>query len=142
EPMPEVYPRSIPTEPGAWSFSPEPDVVVINLGTNDFSTDGDPTETQFVTTYVAFLELLRSRYPDALVMCTVAPLLSGDDEMRAVAYVQSAVSQRNTAGDDDVIWIDLRVEPVGWGCDWHPSVATHEAMAEKLIASLEAELGW
>jgi len=142
EPMSELYPRTIPTEAGDWSFGWQPDAVVINLGTNDFSTDGDPTETQFVSTYVTFLEKMRARYPNAMVMCTVAPLLGGDDEVRAVSYVQSAVSQRNAAGDDDVKWIDLRVDPTGYGCDWHPSVATHEQMAQLLVAELESALGW
>ena len=141
-PMPTIYPRTIPSEQESWSFAWQPDAVVINMGTNDFSTDGDPTETQFVSTYVTFLEEMRSRYPNALVMCTVAPLLGGDDETTAISYIQSAVSQRNAAGDANVKWIDLRVAATGWGCDWHPSVATHEDMAQLLVQELESSLGW
>ena len=48
EPLPTLYGRTIPTEDGDWTFAWQPDVVLINLGTNDVSTDNDPTEAQFV----------------------------------------------------------------------------------------------
>jgi hypothetical protein len=30
----------------------------------------------------------------------------------------------------------------GLGTDWHPSVKTHQIMADKLAAALQADLGW
>ena len=30
----------------------------------------------------------------------------------------------------------------GYGCDWHPSLRTHEIMAEALVAELRDDLGW
>ena len=41
QPMPELYDRVIANEPGSTGTIREADVVVINLGTNDYSTDGD-----------------------------------------------------------------------------------------------------
>jgi lysophospholipase L1-like esterase len=142
EPMPELYDRAIPTEAGSWGFAWEPDAVVVNLGTNDFSTDGDPTEEQFAAAYEAFLAHIRSGYPDALILCAVAPLLSGGDLEAAEAGIRRAISGRTTAGDRRVAFVDLSVDPIGWGCDWHPSAATHEAMAARLVDILGRRLGW
>jgi hypothetical protein len=142
EPMPELYDRTIPTEDGDYSFPRSADVVIINLGTNDFSTDGDPSEAEFVGAYTAFLAHIRDRHPDALILSTIAPILGGDDCDRGSAYIASAIASRAGAGDTRVRWIDLGAEPIGWGCDYHPSVATHRAMADRLVPILREALGW
>ncbi len=142
QPLPTLYERTLPTESGLWNFQWQADVVLVNLGTNDFSTDGDPTEGEFVPAYVALLEKLRSKYPNALLLCTVAPLLWGDDKTTSDAYVQKAVDQRVAAGDKHVKRIDISVDAIGLGCDWHPSAATHAAMGARLVTVLHDELGW
>jgi len=141
EPMPQIYDRRIASEPDAWDFSWQPDVVVINLGTNDFSTDGDPGEGEFVAAYVAFLEHLRSVYPDAFLL-PIAPMLGGDEATMVNGYIQSAIDMRAGAGDTNMAFADVNVDPIGWGCDYHPSVATHAAMAELLADELALHLGW
>jgi len=143
EPLPELYDRTVPTDGSVtWDFVWQPDVVVVNLGTNDFSTDNDPTETLFVGAYVALLEQIRAAYPDAVVLCTVAPLLGGSDQTTVEGYIDEAIAERAVAGDSGVSRIDLSVAADGWGCDWHPSVATHQAMAARLVSVLHDELGW
>jgi lysophospholipase L1-like esterase len=141
EPMPTLYDRTVATEGAAWGFAWQPDVVVINLGTNDFSTDDDPPEDVFVPAYVAFLEHLRAVYPDAFLL-PVAPSLFGDEVALVAGYLQAAVDQRHAAGDMDVAFEDVNVPWIGSGCDGHPSVATHEQMGMKLAQALQAHLGW
>jgi lysophospholipase L1-like esterase len=143
EPLPTLFERTIPSESGSsWSFAWQPDAVLINLGTNDFSTDDDPTESQFVGAYVAMLEDIRGVYPNARILCTVAPLLSAADRTLVMGTIQDAIDARAASGDSNVKRIDLDVDAIGWGCDWHPSIATHEAMAALLVSSLRSELGW
>ena len=141
EPLPAIYDRSVPTEPGSrWVDEAPADVVVINLGTNDFSTEADPTAEEFVAAYVAMLEAVRARHPDAPILCTVAPLLRDDERAVAESYIEQALALRRHAGDADVQRIELHEDAQGWGCDWHPSAETHAAMAERLIPSLEDAL--
>lgn len=117
-PLPELYDRTLPTEEmPSWGFGPQPDAVLINLGTNDFSTDDDPTETLFVGEDVTLLERIRTRYPEALILGTAAPLLGGSDLTTVQGYIQQAVDQRAAAGDSRVKRIDLTVTAQGWGCD-------------------------
>ncbi len=141
EPLPAVYARSVPTEPGSRWVDEEPvDVVLVNLGTNDFSTDEDPTAEGFVTAYVELLAAVRARHPHARVLCTVAPLLKDDERALVEAYIDQALALRRYAGDVELERIDLHEEARGWGCDWHPSAATHAAMAERLIPWLNESL--
>lgn len=144
QPLPEIHRRALPTQASStWDFASwQPDVVLINLGTNDFSTDGDPSESLFVGEYVKLLESLRGDYPDTLILCTVAPKLFGNDQVQAETYIASAVAQRNAAGDSRVKQVDISTDSTGFGCDWHPSLATHQAMSQRLVTLLKAELGW
>lgn len=140
-PLPAIYDRSVPTDPGPrWIDEAPADVVLINLGTNDFSTDADPTAEQFVTAYAELLAVVRARHPHAPILCTVAPLLRADERAVVEAYIDQAIALAQHAGDAALQRIDLHEEPRGWGCDWHPSAATHAAMAERLVPILEEAL--
>lgn len=58
EKMGALYDRVLPSESSSkWSADVPYDVVIINLGTNDFSTDPDPSEEEFATAYGTLLEL-------------------------------------------------------------------------------------
>lgn len=140
-PLPAFYDRSVPTEPEPRWADPQPaDVVLVNLGTNDFSTDADPTAEQFVLAYVELLGAVRARHPHAPILCTVAPLLRDDERAVVEAYIDQAIALRGHAGDRALRRIDLHEPPQGWGCDWHPSAKTHAAMAERLVPALEQAL--
>jgi lysophospholipase L1-like esterase len=144
-PLPSFYDRILPNRPASlWDFSYQPHAVVINLGTNDFSTAQDPTQAEFEQAYAAFLERLRDAYPDAWILCTVAPMLSGADLSTARAGIANAVALRTSLGDTKVKAFQMAQMNAadGYGCDWHPSLATHDKMARELSAELSATLGW
>jgi lysophospholipase L1-like esterase len=141
EPMPEIYDRTIAGEGEPWDFSWQADAVVVNLGTNDFSTDGDPPEDVFVAAYVDFLAHLRSRHPGAYLLI-VSPSLYGAEAELVDGYLGTVVDERIAGGDPDVGFANINVDWIGSGCNGHPSVATHQGMAARLVEELEARLGW
>jgi lysophospholipase L1-like esterase len=142
-PMPLLYDRAVPNDAkSTWTFDWMPDAVVINLGTNDYSTDNDPSDAEFVSTYAALLERIRGYYPEAWILCTVGPLLSGADLAKARTNIAAAVAARMDAGDAKLRAYSLTTPNTSPGCDYHPSVATHEAMAAELAPELRALLGW
>ena len=145
DPMPLYFDRTLPQQPDSrWGFDAyQPQAVVINLGTNDFSTDVDPSVADFEAAYVSLLERVRAAYPAASVFCTVGPLLGGADLATARASIENAVAARVAAGDTGVEVFELaETNPSdGYGCDYHPSPRTHEIMAEALIDALE-QLDW
>jgi lysophospholipase L1-like esterase len=148
--MSELYDRALPERPDSlWDSRVwVPDVVVVNLGTNDV-TRGDQ-QGPFVASYLKLLQRVRVAYPGALVVCAVGPMLTdiyppgARTLTRARAYVQAAVEARKRAGDAKVIYLEFPAQDAanGYGCDYHPSSKTHAMMAQRLSAVLRTELGW
>ena len=143
--MPAVYSRVLPYNTTlTWDTSKwTPQVVVINLGTNDFST-GSIEKTTFATAYANFVTKIRGQYPDAHIYCAVGPMLSWDQLAKCKDAITSVVDQKKTSGDSKVHFIEFpgQVESNGYGEDWHPSVKTHELMANQLAATIKTDLGW
>lgn len=143
DPLPALYDRTLPGDAASvYDFAQVPDAVVINLGTNDFSTDGDPSPEDFQGAYRNLLLHIRDKYPDAFLLCTVGPLLTGDDLTAARADIDAAIATLQSQGDLRVKSWEMNISNDAPGCDWHPSLATHEAMATALVSELRANLGW
>ncbi len=140
--MPSLYRRTLPQVSDS-RFKPErgADAVVINLGTNDFSTEPDPSLNEFAAGYALLLGEVRRYNPDADILCTIGPMLGGPDAERAIAGIDHAVQARRAAGDSKVERFELTTPNAAPGCDWHPSVATHQKMAAELVSALR-RLGW
>jgi lysophospholipase L1-like esterase len=148
--VPDMYTNSLPEEPGASAWDPAayvPDAVIINLGTNDFSTPGVDRRA-FVTNYERFLAQLRGYYPKAALVIALGPMLSDYYPPGAQAWtnaradVQAAVVARTQAGDSNVYVVLFEPQSPPVGEDWHPTVATHQKMAEKLVPELRRILAW
>ncbi|WP_437542600.1 SGNH/GDSL hydrolase family protein [Sorangium sp. So ce367] len=154
--MPEIYGRTIADEEQpAWDFSSwVPQVVVINLGTNDFSINvpGDAQfRAPFTNAYAGLVETVRTNYPDAFIFCTIGPMLSdsypeGAQALtRARSYIGQVVKARNDSGDDKVRVLEFPAQDGaanGLGCDYHPSVKTNALMAQQLAEAIREELDW
>lgn len=148
--VPDFYDRSLPDDSSAsaWDHTAYvPDAVIVNLGTNDFSTPGVDRQV-FVANYERFLIKLRGYYPKAALVAVLGPLLSDHYPPGAMAWtnarsdVTAAVTARRQAGDENVhlLFFEPQSPPVGE--DWHPTAATHEKMARILSAELRRILAW
>jgi lysophospholipase L1-like esterase len=152
--MPVLFGRTLADDStSVWGFStPPPDIVVINLSTNDFAK-GDPG-TAFQQAYVTFLQQLRTHYASAEVLCTLSPMLSGTDRSASLGYIQGAVQQVRGAGDTKVSFVaipddggttsifDVQQASDGYGCDYHPTTKTHQVMATELVPTMHTMMGW
>jgi len=148
--MPVRFDRTLAEDSAStWDFSYIPDVVVINLGTNDFAT-GDPGQA-YVDAMSGFVDKLRGHYPNAYIFLAVGSMLSdsypqGEMHLTKVkGYLQGIVSTRKAAGDANVGFVDLGEQDAtkdGIGCDYHPSIATHQKMADKLVTAIQQAKGW
>jgi lysophospholipase L1-like esterase len=142
--MPRKFERIFADDPAsAWDFSTNPDVVVINLGTNDFAT-GDPGQA-YVEAMNGFVEQVRGHYPDAFIVLAVGSMLGGEQLSAATAYLGQVLDAQTSAGDAKVRFVDLgqqNPDVDGVGCDWHPSVATDQKMAQRLELAIRRLTGW
>ncbi|MDF3055888.1 MAG: acetylxylan esterase [Rariglobus sp.] len=147
----DYYDRVLPGPAEArWDFSRwTPDVVIINLGTNDFNVKVNPEEAGWVSAYVAFIKQIRARYPQAPVYCALGTMLSDWPAARMprttiLGYLNQVIEQTNAAGGPPVRLIDFGVQKPenGYGADWHPNVKTNSLMGAQLAATLKQDLGW
>jgi long-subunit fatty acid transport protein len=140
--LPLVYDHALGLPPApSWDFRTKPQAVVINLGTNDFSP-GDPGNA-YAGALGTFVDNVRRRYPAAWIVCAVGTMFSGSQHDKALTYAQSVVNARG--GDaGKVAAVDLGSQDAlqGTGCDWHPSVAEDQRMADILLTVLKQKLGW
>jgi lysophospholipase L1-like esterase len=137
--LPIIYDRAIPGEPAAAPADDwRPQLIVIALGANDFSTplhagerwaDDAALRADYRARYVAFVRMLAARQPQARFLLVahasffpevaqVAATLNHDSR-RPVATLQYGALERG-------------------GCDWHPSLADHRALADLLFNAIGA----
>jgi lysophospholipase L1-like esterase len=132
ESLPFLYNRAIPGEPSPAAADPSwhPQVIVINLGTNDFSTplhageawaDDAALRRAYRERYVAFVGQLRAKQPQARFV-----LMGAESFYAEVAAVAKAT------GATPVKFGPLELT----GCNGHPSLKDHQAMAELLAGEL------
>jgi lysophospholipase L1-like esterase len=154
-PLPEVYDLLYfeQTDSPAWDPSLfVPDVVVIALGTNDFSPGDSERPTMevdvFVSTYVKFINKLRGYYPQADIFCASSPMLGdgwptpGDKSATNQKIgITKVVDQFNQGGDAKVHSFSA-TSIVGMGCGTHPNVDQHARMADMLGSSIASVMGW
>ena len=148
--MPDDFDRTLVDETATWGFTAyTPDVVVIDLGTNDFAT-GDPG-APFVAKYEAFVATVRAHAPDAWVIVAQSPMLSDGypvgamQRTKANAYLNQVVNDRKAGGDSRILFVDIAEQDGnadGYACDYHPSAATHAKMAAQLVTAIRGVTGW
>lgn len=131
-------PRSI-----RWDFSRfVPDLIVINLGTNDdtYAKDDPEKQAEYARQYAEFLKQVRANNADATILCTLG--IMGD---RLYPLVEQAVREyTKQTGDSKVSTMKFDVQSAddGYTVNYHPSHATHIKAAEKLVAHISGLMNW
>jgi lysophospholipase L1-like esterase len=141
--LPMVYTRALTNAATpTWDFRAQAQAVIVNLGTNDISK-GDPG-TPFETAYTGLLQTVRAKYPGALIVCIIGPLLSGTDLSTMQGHIKASVAARVAAGDRNVELFDKIVAQTSdkAACQYHPNPAENQIMADQLVTELRAKLGW
>ena len=143
--MPKIYARTLMNDTASvWSFAIQPQAVVINLGTNDISNGkGDPG-TPFRDAYRGFVETVRAKYPGALIICMIGPLLSGTELTTIQNHIRAVVQARNAAGDANIEYFGDVVAQTSdkAACQYHPNPAENMIVGNQLATELRARLGW
>jgi lysophospholipase L1-like esterase len=119
-----------------------PQVIIIGLGTNDFSTalnPGEPWKTRdelhaaYESQYVKFVQGLRVQNPQAYVLLWATDFGGGEIQ----AEVSKVADQLRRAGDERVGYVP--VSGLGFAaCDSHPDLADDQRIAEALIGHIDA----
>lgn len=140
--IPEAYPYVLFDKHGkvndpTW----HPQVIVIALGTNDFSTPLNPGEkwktreelhTDYETTYVHFLETLHASHRDAVIIHWATEIANGEIE----SEVQKVVQQAHAKGIARLTFLPIDHLTFG-GCHSHPSLADDQTISSRLVQVID-----
>ncbi|SDG60296.1 GDSL-like Lipase/Acylhydrolase family protein [Lentzea fradiae] len=136
----DYYDRALlHVEGDVWRKPPtwRPRVVVVGLGTNDFSTAVKPGEpwtpetlvAEYKTAYHGFLDKLRTRYGPATTIIVSVPDASGAFPEAASQVVRDRVA----LGEQRLHYWNYADPALDrLGCDWHFSARDHRLIAAKL----------
>jgi lysophospholipase L1-like esterase len=131
-----------------WDFHRySPDLVIIALGTNDFS-DGDGKTPRpaldgdaFVRDYTRFAADVRSRYPRAKMLLLTSAMLDAQKKQTLASYLQRVIDARAAAGDSTIARFSFKGRYTS-GCDGHPDLAEQLRMADELEPEVRTRMGW
>lgn len=122
----------------SWDFSKyQPDMVIVNLGTNDDSYCQEEIERQkeYQKEYVIFLQTIRKNNPNAYILCTLG-IMGG----RLFPFLDEAVKDyQSLTGDTQISTMKFEEQRLedGYVSAYHPTVITHEKAARKLSAKIK-----
>jgi hypothetical protein len=141
--MPQVYEKVDFQENNTqqWNFQNfTPQVVSIALGTNDFSS-GDGIKKRmpfdsagFVSAYVKFVQLVKSKYPNAQLALLSSPMINGSSRLtlqNCLTAVKEKIDVLHPADKRVALYFFEPMET--HGCSGHPSVEDHAVMAKELV---------
>lgn len=122
-----------------WEPDYRPGIVVIYLGTNDFSVGKQPALNAWCAAYTSLLEAIRANYgPEVPVLCVASnadPLLSG--------YVAEAVRR---SGVPNVHWTAIHAGAHNTdselGAAWHPNYRGMRKVAALMAPYISTLTGW
>ncbi len=143
--IPQFYGRIIATKPDSkWNHSDYiPDILVLNLGTNDFMSESTTKirvdSIQFIAEYTAFLQRMKGYYPDAEIICAVGPALHDNMEFypnQLTRYSQCVLTAIKNAGGEEnhIHYFETEPQEGPFGEDYHPTIDTHKRMANELVS--------
>ena len=132
-----------------WDYSAyQPDVIVINLGTNDYNSLIDATTGKFnpnystalklktfISEYTEFILNLHEKCPKAKILCCLGMMGGASLYAKISGMVDTLIAE----GKDYVYGVELYTGKLGgYG---HPSVESNEVNAEIILELMSAELG-
>ncbi len=126
-----------------WDFTAyTPDLIVLNLGTNDDSYCLDHAERQahYAAEYECFLGVIRRNHPTAKILCVLG--MMGD---RLYPFVeQAAASYTAHTGDTNIACVPFipQLPEDGFAADYHPTSVTHRKAADRLARHIRETMNW
>ncbi|MGA9406009.1 MAG: SGNH/GDSL hydrolase family protein [Bacteroidota bacterium] len=144
DPMPSLYDRICFSDSiKKWNYTQwVPQAVVINLGTNDFSTQPYPDSAIFQKAYTRLIHRVRTQYPGVEIFCLCGPMIGEP----CLGYIKEVVEREQMGKrDKDVFFVGIdktRLNDGDWGCDKHPNIFGMSKMTDILVSAMKLRMNW
>lgn len=126
-----------------WEFSKyRPQLVVVNLGTNDDSYCKDEAERrqQFSEKYVEFLKQIHKNNPQAVILCIAG--LMGTRIYSAISGAVDYYKQTEASGEIYAMMLEEQLPEDGRVSSGHPTEISHEKAAIKTANKIREIMNW
>jgi hypothetical protein len=127
-----------------YDFAIQPDVVCINLGTNDMSTPGYDTAL-FINNYMRLIDQIQTNYKQPDIVCLLGTMLYGLALDTARLCISEVARRANAKGRGRVSFFEMTPQNIkenGLGIDNHPTVKQHILSARQLTEFISQLKGW
>ena len=122
----------------AYDFARQPDVIVINLATNDASGNNSSlTAAEFKTGLRAFLKDVRAKNPNAEIVYAY-----GLTSTKYSAEIKSVVEEMRSAGDAHISYLQLKVCSASEKLLNHTTAEAYVSRGEAIIELISSLTGW
>ncbi len=134
----DVFEGELSPQDVRWDFGKyQPELIVLNLGTNDNSFCQEIPERwdSFKERYAAFLQMIRRNNPEAMILCVYGVM-----EDRIAPMVEKAVeAYKEQSGDTRIEYLYITPDDGsrGYAVDFHPAPATHALAAEIVVEKIK-----
>jgi len=136
--LPDFFPYISVNSKIPWDFSWQPDIAVIELGTNDFAM-GAPDSAQFVNAMVMFAKQVREKYPKAKIVMVDGPMLndSWPKGVKSLTLCKKFLdaAKKELAKQHILVHrfsLSRQTGELGYGANWHPSKRQSEKNGKEL----------
>ena len=142
----KLYPYTLVTPNEKYSGKWQPQIIMIGLGTNDFSTPLNANErwktrtdlqNDYVANYVGFVKGLHQQHPKTQFILMASDQMEGELATQ-INKVVAALKADGVKKIDSIIFKGLDYQ----GCHWHPSVKDDQLLAGLLIDYVESNKLW
>lgn len=139
-PFPAHYDQTLGEVGGGakWDYSKWiPELVVICLGTNDYSTTPNPDDSMYIGDYHKFITRVLTNYPGVPVLCVSTGEGSFENNVKKVV-----TEEHSTFNHPKVYFAKYPGSLENSGCDWHPSINDNVKVAAALVDTIMKKLAW
>ena len=127
-----------------WDFNRyQPDLICINLGTNDLSTPNYDAKL-LKQNYQKLLKMVRQHNPKAKIVFLTGSMLYNEELKLQKQLLDEVTAEAQKAGDKEVYRFDMNHidGEAFYGNDWHPNIYQDEKMAGELTPFLRKLMNW
>ena len=128
----------------------QPDLVVINLGINDFSTTPHPYKEEFIAAYKQIIKQLRQNYGDIPLLCIcpfhvqdISRVQFFEKNVLIYDYYKTAISETN---DANIFLLPINNgllnNTTDLGAVWHPYKIGQKKLAMMIIPHIATIMKW
>lgn len=151
--MPILWERTQAMSEGKWNHGWHPNVVVVDLGTNDYNRSAPPAD-KFEASFIKFLRRIRKVHPKASLVLLDGPMLNDfwplakdGKPIPSLTLMRGHLGRiadtlRKDGAKISTLSLTSNSPQVGYGADWHPSQKQHQINAVELTEHLRKTMGW